>query len=78
MTQINATFDDNELHAIINQLQQQQSLLTQIIAAQLEGKWSGEASAEAYLYALNPQFQGMLALDVPITESEYEADAPKG
>lgn len=65
--------------ALITQLQQQQALFTQIIKAQLEGKWTGEASAEAFLYALDPNMQGTLVLDTPITESEYAAeDDPKG
>jgi hypothetical protein len=60
----------DELAAQVAQLQQQQALFTQIVAAQLEGKWTGEASAEALLYALNPNLTGTLTLDVPITESE--------
>lgn len=66
-----ADFNEAELQAVITQLQQQQSILTNIIAAQLEGNWTGEGSAEAWLYALNPQFQGQLTLDIPVTESEY-------
>jgi hypothetical protein len=66
-----------ELTAQVAQLQQQQALFTQIVAAQLEGKWTGEASAEALLYALNPNLTGTLTLDVPITESEAES-LPKG
>lgn len=63
--------------ALITQLQQQQALFTQIVVAQLEGRWSGAESAEALLYALNPGLTGTLTLDVPITESEA-ADLPKG
>lgn len=54
----------------ITQLQQQQALFTQIIAAQLQGKWIGESSAEAYLYAIDPTLQGTLTLDTPVLESE--------
>lgn len=68
--------DPEELIAIITQLQQQQSILTNIVAASLEGNWTGEGSVEAWLYALNPQFQGQLELDVPVTESQY-IDPPK-
>lgn len=57
---------------LIKQLQDQQALITQIIKAQLEGKWVGEGSAEAFLYALDPNMTGTLSLDIPITESEYE------
>jgi len=63
--------------AMITQLQQQQALFTQIVKAQLEGKWTGEGSVEALLYALDPNMQGTLTFDLPITESEYEED-PKG
>ena len=59
--------------AQITQLQQQQALFTQIIKAQLEGRWSGADSAEAFLYALDPNMTGTLTLDVPVTQSE----APK-
>lgn len=58
--------------AATTQLQQQQALFTQALAAMLQGKWNGSAdSVEAYLYALDPGFQGTLTLDVPIVESEY-------
>ena len=63
--------NEQELQMAITQLQQQQALFTQIVSAQLQGKWAGEASAEAFLYALDPNIQGTLALDVPVTESEY-------
>lgn len=62
--------------ALITQLQQQQALFTQIIKAQLEGKWQGADSAEAFLYALDPGMTGTLSLDIPVTQSEY--DGPKG
>lgn len=63
--------------ALITQLQQQQALFTQIIKAQLEGTWTGAGSAEAFLYALDPNMQGTLSLDVPVTQSEYQ-EPPKG
>lgn len=53
----------------ITQLQQQQMLFTQALKAMLEGRWVGENSVEAYLYALDPQFIDTLDLDIPITES---------
>lgn len=62
-----------ETDALITQLQQQQALFTQIIKAQLEGRWVGADSAEALLYALDPNMTGTLTLNTPITESEYEA-----
>jgi hypothetical protein len=61
----------------ITQLQQQQSLFTAMMAAAVQGKWTGEASVEAYLYALDPSLQGTLNLDPPITESDAES-LPKG
>lgn len=57
----------------ITQLQQQQALFTQIIKAQLEGRWVGADSAEALLYALDPNMTGTLTTDIPVTQSEYEA-----
>lgn len=62
--------------AQITQLQQQQALFTQIIKAQLEGKWEGADSAEAFLYALDPNMSGTLTLDVPVTQSEYDSESP--
>lgn len=66
-----------DLNAQITQLQNQQAIFTRIIAQQLQGKWSGEDSAEAWLYALDPSLTGTLVLDTPITESEAE-NLPKG
>ena len=57
----------------INQLQTQQAIITQALRAALEGRWTGEASVEAYLYALDPNMQGKLTLDVPVTESDVES-----
>jgi hypothetical protein len=67
----------DELAAQITQLQQQQAIFTQIVAAQLQGRWSGADSAEALLYALNPNLTGTLELDIPVTESDVES-LPKG
>lgn len=63
--------------AAIAQLQAQQALFTQIVAAQLQGHWIGADSAEALLYALNPNLTGTLELDPPVTESDVET-LPKG
>lgn len=69
-------YSDNT-QAQITQLQQQQSLFTQALKAMLEGNWAaGAATVEAYLYALDPAMQGMVALDVPVTQSEY-VEPPK-
>ncbi len=62
--------------AQITQLQQQQALITQSLKAMLEGKWTGEGSVEALLYALDPNMQGTVSFDTPITMSEYEAEEP--
>lgn len=67
------TFTD-DTQALITQLQQQQALFTSALQASLEGRWTGENSVEAFLYALNPHLQGTLAPDIPITTSEYDAD----
>jgi hypothetical protein len=63
-----------DVNAQITQLQQQQAIFTRIIAAQLQGKWDGADSAEALLYALDPNLTGTLTLDIPVLESEV----PKG
>jgi hypothetical protein len=68
------TYSDDQA-AQITTLQQQQSLLTQALAAAVSGKWTGAGSVEAFLYALDPNLQGTITPDVPVTESEYEADA---
>lgn len=69
--------DAPDTAAQIAQLQQQQALFTQIIAQQLQGKWTGADSAEALLYALNPNLTGTLDLDPPVTQSEAAEDPPK-
>ena len=61
----------------ITQLQQQQALFTQALKAALEGRWTGESSVEALLYALDPNMTGTLKLDLPVTESDVE-QLPKG
>lgn len=63
-----------DINALITQLQQQQSLFTQALKAELEGHWTGENSVEAFLYALDPNMVGTLNLNVPVTEE----DSPKG
>jgi hypothetical protein len=61
---------------VIKQLQDQQALFTQALKAALEGQWAGgPATVEAFLYALDPNMTGTLALDLPITESQ--TDDPK-
>ena len=62
--------------AQITTLQQQQSLFTQALKAAVEGHWTGAGSVEAFLYALDPNMQGAVMPDPPVTESEYE-EPPK-
>ncbi len=69
-------FSAADSNAQITQLQQQQALITQSLKAMLEGKWTGEASVEALLYALDPNMQGTVTFDTPITMSKYEAEEP--
>ena len=79
MTDVTTYSDDQA--AQITQLQTQQSLMTQALAAAVSGRWVGAESVEAYLYALDPSLQGSITPDVPITESEYAEDSeenPKG
>jgi hypothetical protein len=61
----------------ITQLQQQQAIFTQALRAALEGRWTGESSVEAFLYALDPNLSGQLKPDIPVTESDVES-LPKG
>ena len=61
-----------EENAQITQLQQQQSLFTQALKAMLEGRWVGENSVEAFLYALDPNMIDTLDFDIPVTESGEE------
>lgn len=63
--------------AQIAQLQAQQAFFTQIIAAGLQGKWTGEGSVEAFLYALDPTLQGTLDIDPPLSQSDVDT-LPKG
>ena len=72
MTDISAYSDDQA--AQITVLQSQQALFTQALKAAVEGHWTGAGSVEAFLYALDPSMQGTVTPDVPVTESEYEAD----
>lgn len=68
--------DDPGNDPAITQLQQQQALFTQSLRAMLEGRWTGDASVEAYLYALDPSMTGKLQLDPPVPESEVEPSPP--
>ena len=72
MTDLKPYSDDQA--AQITQLQQQQALFTQALAAAVSGKWVGAGSVEAFLYALDPQLQGTVTPDPPVTESEYDED----
>jgi len=56
----------------ITQLQQQQAIFTQALKAAVEGRWIGENSVEAFLYALDPNLTGSVAPDPPVTESDVE------
>jgi hypothetical protein len=66
------TQQENEIH----QLQQQQALTVQALAALLQGRSVGADSMEAFLYAIDPGLQGTLALDPPVAESQLE-ELPK-
>jgi hypothetical protein len=77
MTDTSLYSDDQA--AQITQLQQQQGLFTQALKAAVEGRWVGAGSVEAFLYALDPNLQGTVTPDPPVTDSEYEEpDDPKG
>lgn len=64
--------------AQITQLQQQQALTVQALAALLQGRSVGADSLEAFLYAIDPALQGTLALDPPVSESQLGEVLPKG
>jgi hypothetical protein len=64
---------ENQIH----QLQQQQALTIQALAALLQGRAVGADSTEAFLYAIDPGLQGTLILDPPVAESQLE-ELPKG
>jgi len=78
MTDISDYSDDQA--AQITVLQQQQALFTQALKAAVEGRWIGTDSVEAWLYALDPNLQGTVTPDPPVTDSEYmeDTDSPKG
>jgi hypothetical protein len=66
------------MSAELDQLRAQQQLLTDSLAKMLQGQWVGFPSVEANLYALDPNMQGSVTPDPPVTDSEYEAqDDPK-
>ena len=56
----------DEDQAAITQLQQQQMFLTRALAAACAGRWQGEDSVEAWLYAIDPTLQGTLTVDPPV------------
>lgn len=51
------------MDAEIKQLQAQQAMITEALKSALEGRWTGEGSVEAWLYALNPTLQGKVQPD---------------
>lgn len=56
---------DDDQTAQIAQLQQQQMFLTRALMAACAGRWQGEDSVEAWLYAIDPSLQGQLTVDPP-------------
>jgi hypothetical protein len=63
----------SEIDDAIHQLQQQQALTVQALAALLQGRAVGADSTEALLYAIDPGLQGTLQLDPPVAESVLES-----
>lgn len=55
----------DEDQAAITQLQTQQMYLTRAMQAACEGRWQGENSVEAWLYAIDPGLQGQVQTDPP-------------
>lgn len=55
----------DEDSAALTQLQTQQMYLTRAMKAACEGRWQGEDSVEAWLYAIDPTLQGQVHADPP-------------
>lgn len=55
----------DEDQAEITQLQTQQMYLTRALMAACAGRWQGEDSVEAWLYAIDPTLQGQLTVNPP-------------
>jgi hypothetical protein len=55
----------DEDSAAITQLQTQQMYLTRALMAACAGRWQGEDSVEAWLYAIDPTLQGQLQVSAP-------------
>ena len=55
----------NEDQAAITTLQTQQMYLTRALKAAAEGRWQGEDSVEAWLYAIDPSLQGQVQPNPP-------------
>lgn len=55
----------DQVSARLTQLENQQALLTQALAAALQGNWTGAGSVEAFLYAISPQMQGQVQANPP-------------
>jgi hypothetical protein len=49
----------------ITTLQTQQMYLTRAMKAAAEGRWQGEDSVEAWLYAIDPSLQGKVEPNPP-------------
>lgn len=54
-----------EDQAALTQLQTQQMYLTRAMKAACEGRWQGEDSVEAWLYAIDPSLVGQVATNPP-------------
>jgi hypothetical protein len=54
------------VEAQLNQLAEQQAAITRALVAMDAGRWTGEDSVEAWLLALNPNFQGQLTPRLPL------------
>lgn len=59
--------ENDPVEARVTALETQQALLTQALAAALQGQWTGAPpSLEAFLYAIDPTLQGSLEPDPPV------------
>lgn len=61
--------DEQDWTDQITQLQAQQALTVQALVAALAGKWQGEGSVEAFIYAIDPGLQGTLRCNPPVVQT---------
>jgi len=69
-TTVGTGLTPDQISARLTQLENQQALLTQALAAALQGNWTGAGSVEAFLYAISPRMQGQVQANPPTYASD--------